>query len=104
MKKSFRKGCHFFATHMEETTRDKMTSFEDHLVLRYFTDVFEEIPGLPPKRDINFSIYLVPGVQDTLQIGHTRIERVAYVARGDFEEGVYMPNCVPLGSPSSFCE
>jgi hypothetical protein len=33
---------------------------EDHLVLRDFEDVFREIPRLPPKRDIDFSIDLVP--------------------------------------------
>jgi hypothetical protein len=33
---------------------------EDHLNLRYFEDVFREIPGFPPKRDIDFSIDLVP--------------------------------------------
>ena len=33
-----------------------------HPVLRDFEDVFREIPVLPPKRDIDFSIDLVPGV------------------------------------------
>jgi hypothetical protein len=46
---------------MEEETKDKMPSFEDHPVLKYFEDVFGEIPGFPPKRDIDFSIDLVPG-------------------------------------------
>jgi hypothetical protein len=31
-------------------------------VLQEFADVFEEIPGLPPKRDIDFSIDLMPRV------------------------------------------
>jgi hypothetical protein len=34
---------------------------EDHAVLEYFEDVFKEVPGLPPKRDIEFSINLMPG-------------------------------------------
>jgi hypothetical protein len=34
---------------------------EDHPVLHEYRDIFpEEIPGLPPKRDIDFSIELVP--------------------------------------------
>jgi hypothetical protein len=53
LKKSFNKGCHIFAAHMEEETKDKMPSFEDHLVLKYFEDVFREILGFPPKRDID---------------------------------------------------
>jgi hypothetical protein len=34
---------------------------EDHAVLKEFEDVFKEVPGLPPKRDIDFSINLVLG-------------------------------------------
>jgi hypothetical protein len=62
LKKSFRKGCQIFAAHMEEATKDKVASIEDHPVLKYFEYVFGEIPGFPPKRDISFSIGLVPGV------------------------------------------
>ena len=47
---------------MEEASKDKVESIEDHPVLRDFEDVFREIPGLPPKRNIDFSIDLVPGV------------------------------------------
>jgi hypothetical protein len=61
MKKGFKKGCHIFAAHMEEEDRDKVASIEDHLVLSYFEDTFGEISGLPPKRDVDFSIDLVPG-------------------------------------------
>jgi len=47
---------------MEEVARDKVESMEDHPVLKYFEYVFGEIPRFPPKRDIDFSIDLVPGV------------------------------------------
>jgi hypothetical protein len=50
-----------FAAHMEEATKDKAKSIEDHLILRDFEDVFGEILGLPPKRYIYFSIDLVAG-------------------------------------------
>jgi hypothetical protein len=36
-------------------------SIEYHLILNDFGDSFREIPGFPPKRDIDFSIDLVPG-------------------------------------------
>ena len=61
LKKSFRKGCQILATHMEEETKDKVERIEDHLVLKYFEYVFREIYGFTPKRDIDFSIDLVPG-------------------------------------------
>ena len=33
----------------------------DYLVLQKFVDVFQEIPGMPPRRDIDFVIDLVLG-------------------------------------------
>lgn len=39
-----------------------MASLENIPVIQEFVDVFlESIPGLPPKRDIDFTIELVPG-------------------------------------------
>jgi hypothetical protein len=46
---------------MEEASKDKVPDLEDHTVLKYFYDVFKEIPGLPPKRYIDFSINLMHG-------------------------------------------
>jgi hypothetical protein len=43
---------------MEETMKDKESSLEYCLVLKKFEDVFEEFPGFPRKRDIDFSIDL----------------------------------------------
>jgi hypothetical protein len=50
-----------FATHMEEENKDKVERIEYHPILRDFEDVFREIPGFPSKREIYFSIDLVPG-------------------------------------------
>ena len=61
LKKCYKKGCQLFASHMEETTKDKFPKLEDHLVLKEFGDVFKEVPRLPPKRYIDFSINLMPG-------------------------------------------
>jgi hypothetical protein len=62
LKKRFRKGCHIFASHMEEATKDKVEIIHYHPVLRDFEDVFREIIGFQPKKDIDFSIDLVLGV------------------------------------------
>jgi hypothetical protein len=66
LKKIFRKGCQIFAANMEETTRDKVVSIEDHPILRDFEDVFGEILVFPPKRGIGFSIDLVSRVSGNL--------------------------------------
>jgi hypothetical protein len=36
-------------------------NLEDHAVLEDFEDVFKEVPGLLPNRDIDLSINLMPG-------------------------------------------
>jgi hypothetical protein len=61
LKKCYRKGCQIFATHMEEAPKDKVSNLEDHAVLKDFEYVFQEVPKLPPKRDIDFYINLMPG-------------------------------------------
>jgi hypothetical protein len=61
LKKCYKKGCQLFAARIEETSRDEVSRIGDHEVLTYFKDVFWEVPGLPPKRDIDFSINLMAG-------------------------------------------
>ena len=51
-----------YAAHILEATESKTPRLEDFHVLQEFRDVFpDEIPGLPPKRDIDFTIELVLG-------------------------------------------
>ena len=51
-----------YAAQILEETRDETRRLEDNQVLQEFKDVFsDEIPGLPPKWDIDFTIELVPG-------------------------------------------
>jgi hypothetical protein len=45
-----------------KTIEGDKPSPDDHPTLREYKDVFmEEVSGLPPKRDIDFSIELAPG-------------------------------------------
>ena len=63
LKKFCRKGFQLYVAHILEPTGDETLRLEDYQVLQEFKDVFlDEIPGLPPKRDIDFTIELVPGV------------------------------------------
>jgi hypothetical protein len=62
IKKCYMNGCQIFPAHMEESSKAKVSNLEDHVVLEDFEDVFKEVPRLSPKRDIDFSINLIPGV------------------------------------------
>jgi hypothetical protein len=108
LKRCFRKGCQLYAAHVEEPDKTKGPSLEDFLVLQEFEDVFKEILGLPPKRDIDFSIDLVPGacpnIKDSLQNEYTRIKIITNAARRIVEERVHTPKCFTLGSTNTLCE
>jgi hypothetical protein len=55
LKKFSRKGCPLYAIQVLNATESKELKIEDHPVLWEFKDVFpEEVPGLPPKRDLDF--------------------------------------------------
>jgi hypothetical protein len=46
-----------YAIQVLDSVEDNKPSLEDHPILREYKDVFpEEVPGLPPRRDIDFSI------------------------------------------------
>jgi hypothetical protein len=61
LKICFRKGCQLYATHVEDPDNTKGPSLEDFSVLQKIEDVFQEIPRLPQRREIYFSIDLVLG-------------------------------------------
>jgi hypothetical protein len=62
MRKYCRKGCPLYAIQVLKTIEGAKPSLDDHLILREYRDVFsEEVLGLPPRRDIEFSIDLAPG-------------------------------------------
>ena len=51
-----------YATHVLEAAENETPRLEHFHQLQEFRDFFpDEIPGIPPKRDIDFIIELVPG-------------------------------------------
>ena len=67
MKISVRKGCEVFVFYvMNDKDNENKLKIEDMLVLKDFEDIFlEEVPRLPPKRYIDFTIDLIPGAVPT---------------------------------------
>jgi hypothetical protein len=62
-KKCIRKGCQVYAIQVTNLLeKEDKPKLEDFVVLREFRDMFvDEIPELPPRREIDFSIDLLPG-------------------------------------------
>jgi hypothetical protein len=63
LKKCMRKGCQVYAIQVTNLLeKEDKPKLEDFVVLREFRDMFvDEIPELPPRREIDFSIDLLPG-------------------------------------------
>jgi hypothetical protein len=106
LKKCYRKGFQIFSAHMEEAPKDKVPNIEDHAVLKYFEDVFKEIPGLPRKRNIYFSINIISGEapvsktpywMSTLELKELQIHLEELMRKG-----YICPSVSPWGSPVLF--
>nr|GFB42818.1 hypothetical protein [Tanacetum cinerariifolium] len=59
------KGCHVFLAHISATKEDDKPEgkqVKDVPIVQDFPEVFpEDLPGLPPARQIEFQIDLIPG-------------------------------------------
>ena len=62
LKKCMRKGCKLYVVRVTDLILNEgQTHVKYRPMLSKFMDVFpEEIPGLPPQREIDFSIEIVP--------------------------------------------
>ena len=62
-RRFLRKGCKFYAVKdVELLLNENKKTIRDHPVLNEFMDVFrEETRGLPPQREIDFSIEIIHG-------------------------------------------
>ena len=91
---------------MEETPRDKGPNLEDHAVLEEFEDVFTEVPGLPPKRDIDFSINLMPRVapmsKTPYRMSTQELKELQMQLEELLKKGYICPSVSPWGAPVLF--
>jgi hypothetical protein len=83
-------------------------NIEDYAVLKEFEDVFREIPGFPPKRDIDFSINLVPGAapvsKTPYRMSTPELKELQMQLEEILKKGYICPSVSPWGAPSVICE
>ena len=61
LRKFYKKGCQLYATHISYHLKDKGPNIEDYQLFKELKYVFpDEVSALPPKKDIDFTIDLVP--------------------------------------------
>jgi hypothetical protein len=106
LKKCYRKGCQLFATHVEEASKDEVSKIGDHAVLKEFGDVFQEVPRLPPKRDIDFSVNLMPRAAPVskapYKMSMPEIKELQLKLEELLKKGYIFPSVSPWSAPILF--
>jgi hypothetical protein len=91
---------------VEEASRDEVSRIGEHEVLTEFKDVFQEVPGLPPKRDINFSINLMPGVapmsKAPYRMSMPKLKELQLQIKVILKKGYIHPSMSPWGASVLF--
>ncbi|GKD14842.1 putative reverse transcriptase domain-containing protein [Tanacetum coccineum] len=85
-QKYMKKGCHVFLAHVTtKKTEDKSEEkrLKDVPIVQYFLEVFlEDLPGLPPTRQVEFHIDLIPGAAPVArapyQLAPSKMKELSY--------------------------
>ena len=82
-------------------------SLEDVKVVRQFPDVFpDDLPGLPPDRDVEFSIDLLPGTDPIsltpYRMAPAELRELKIQLQELLDQGFIQPSISPWGAPVLF--
>ena len=88
----------------EQVNKENKPGFEDIPILQDFAHVFsEEIPGLPPKWDLDFTIELVPGAVPNSQYPYRmnilELNELKLQLQELIDKHYIRPSVSPWGSP-----
>ncbi|GJW81096.1 putative reverse transcriptase domain-containing protein [Tanacetum coccineum] len=105
-RKYVERGCHLFLAHVTEK-KSKEKRLEDVPVIRDFPEVFpEELPGLPPPRQVEFRIDLVPGAAPVARapyrLAPSEMRELSVQLQELLEKGFIHPSSSPWGAPVLF--
>ncbi|GJS43161.1 putative reverse transcriptase domain-containing protein [Tanacetum coccineum] len=100
------RGCHLFLAHVTKK-KSKEKRLEDMLIIHDFPEVFpEELPGLPPPRQVEFRIDLVPRVAPvarvTYRLAPSEMRELSVQLQELLEKGFIRPSSSPWGAPVLF--
>ncbi|XP_074355992.1 uncharacterized protein LOC141695661 [Apium graveolens] len=103
-KRFWRQGCESYLTHVMDTKKETLT-LDEIPIVREYPNVFpEEFPGLPPDREIEFSIDLIPGAEpvskDPYRMAPVEIKVLAKQLQELLDKGVIRPSVSPWGKPN----
>ena len=105
-RKLLRQGCEAYLAHVVDVEKET-PKIEDIPIVNEFPDVFpEELPGLPPDREIEFAIDLAPGTEPVskapYRMAPVEMKELAKQLQELLDKGVIRPSVSPWGAPVLF--
>ncbi|GJY15284.1 putative reverse transcriptase domain-containing protein [Tanacetum coccineum] len=109
-QKYMEKGCQVFlaqVTKKETKVKSKEKRLEDVPIVRKFLEVFpEDLPGLPPARQVEFQIDLVPGAAPVARAPYrlalSEMQELSAQLQELSDKGFIRPSSSPWGAPVLF--
>ncbi|GJY62162.1 putative reverse transcriptase domain-containing protein [Tanacetum coccineum] len=100
------RGCHLFLAHVTKK-KSKEKRLEDMLIIHDFPEVFpEDLPGLPPPRQVEFRIDLVPGAAPVARapyrLAPSEMRELSVQLQELLEKGFIHLSSSPWGAPVLF--
>nr|GEY74155.1 putative reverse transcriptase domain-containing protein [Tanacetum cinerariifolium] len=104
------KGCHIFMAHVttkENEDKSKEKRLEDVPIVQDFPEVFpEDLPGIPPTRQVEFQIDLVPGAapvgRTPYRLAPSEMKELSDQLKELADKGFIRPSSSPWGAPVLF--
>nr|GEX05872.1 putative reverse transcriptase domain, aspartic peptidase domain protein [Tanacetum cinerariifolium] len=99
-------GCEGFLATIHDTTSE-VPSIHDQPIVSEFPDVFpDELPGIPPIREVEFNIELIPGLEPISKAPYRMAPIELKELKDQLEEllerGFIRPSVSPWGAPVLF--
>ncbi|GJT99925.1 putative reverse transcriptase domain-containing protein [Tanacetum coccineum] len=105
-RKYIERGCHLFLAYVIEKEKSEKR-LEDVPVIRDFPEVFpDDLPGLPPPRQVEFKIDLVSGAAPVARapyrLAPSEMKELSEQLKELLEKGFIRPSSSPWGAPVLF--
>ena len=101
-QRMLRKGCQCYLAYVVETGKEG-TLVDEIPVVREFPD---DIAGLPPDREVEFTIYLIPGTEPIsippYRMAPTKLRELKAQLEELLSKGFIRPSISPWGAPVLF--
>jgi hypothetical protein len=106
LRKSMRKGCKLYAI-LALNEKGVAEGLEHLPVVKEFADVFpEELPGMPPERELEFTIDLKPGTEPIARTPYRmstpELQELKMQLKELLDLGLIRPSVSPWGAPVIF--